>query len=324
MGKIIDEQTGQEFEEIPERWFDVVAAWVSAAYSLLVIGYLAYVVLDTWSGQYKLWPGALTKQLDVTISATVFKLIVYTAVGGGMGAAVNNLRSFVSWHAERKAFGWRFVWKYIALPPLGATLAVVVYGIIQGGMAIFNGGNVTGTAVTSLSAWATGTLAGYGSHKVFIWLDDKVNTFFKVDTKMTTVPDLAGKSEEEAKQALANAKLKVGETTRKPAPQATLVGKVIGQDPAEGTQLACDSKVDIVVGGPSEVPAPEVDGAGRNGHSVEQPAEAAAGGGKAANPENVAAAELPAEVEAGVEGAAAGGVINPPDVNNTPNGGAQG
>ena len=326
--KITDEQTGQEFEVIPERWFDVLSAWISAAYSLVVIGYLAYIVLDTWSGQYKVWPASLTGQLNTTISAVVFKLIVYTAVGGGMGAAVNNLRSFVSWHAERRAFGWRFVWKYIALPPLGATLAVLVYGIIQGGMAVFNGGTVSGTAVTSLSAWAAGTLAGYGSHKVFIWLDDKVNSLFKVETKMTTVPDLAGKSPDEAKQAIVNSNLKPGETTERPAPNPTLVGKVIGQNPAAGTDIACDSKVDIIIGKPSEIPGPEVDGAGKNGQPVkEQPAEVVAGDGNPANPENVAPAGLPgglpAEVEAAVEGAAAG-VINPPDVNNTPNGGGQG
>ena len=173
---VIDQQTGQPFAVNDERWFDVLAAWISALYSLAAIAYLAWVVLDTWSGEYKNWPASLTNQLNIKISATVFKLIVYTAVGGGMGAAVSNLRSFVSWHAERKGFGWRFVWKYISLPPLGATLAVLVYGILQGGMAVFNGGNVggTGTTVTSLSAWATGTLAGYGSHKVFIWLDEKV------------------------------------------------------------------------------------------------------------------------------------------------------
>src|SRR5262245_34043401 len=114
---IVDDQTGTAFEMIPERWFDVLSAWISAAYSLAVTGYLAYVVLDTWTEQFNVWPSSLASKLNNPI----FKLIVYTAVGGGMGAAVNNIRGFVSWHAERKAFGWRFIWKYIALPPLGAT-----------------------------------------------------------------------------------------------------------------------------------------------------------------------------------------------------------
>jgi hypothetical protein len=268
---IVDEQTGQAFEAFPEHWPDVLSAWISAAYSLVVIGYLGYVVLDTWSGQYKLWPSALTDQLNKSISETVFKLIVYTAAGGGMGAAVNNIRGFVSWHAERRAFGWRFIWKYLSLPPLGATLAVLVYGILQGGMAVFNGGNVggTGTAITSLSAWVTGTLAGYGCHKVFIWLDDKVNTLFKVDGKTTTkVPDLLGKTSEEAEKALEEAKLKAGQVTKEKTTDPAQVDKVMTQEPEAGVEIACDSRVNFSIGEPSQQASPPIDPAKPNGQET--------------------------------------------------------
>lgn len=268
---IVDEQTGQAFEALPERWFDVLSAWISAVYSLVVIGYLGYVVLDVWSEAYKLWPPWITSQIEDPGSASVFKLIVFTAVGGGMGAAVNNIRGFVSWHAERRAFGWRFIWKYLSLPPLGATLAVLVYGILQGGIAVFNGGNVggTGTALTSLSAWATGTLAGYGSHKVFIWLDDKVNTLFKVEGRtMTKVPDLVGKTSEEAEKALEEAKLKVGQVTKEQTIEPTQLGKVITQEPEAGVEIACDSKVNFSIGEPSEAAAPPLDPAQPNGQEA--------------------------------------------------------
>ncbi len=294
---IVDDQTGTAFEMIPERWFDVVSAWLSAAYSLVVIGYLAYVVLDTWSAQFNVWPASLKSQLNNPI----FKLIVYTAVGGGMGAAVNNIRGFVSWHAERKAFGWRFIWKYIALPPLGATLAVLVYGILQGGMAVINGGNVGGNggAITSLSAWVTGTLAGYGCHKVFIWLDDKVNSLFKVDTGATTkVPDLAGKTVDEATNALQDAKLRLGQTTQKEA-DPSLVGKVVDQEPVAGTEIACDSKINIAVGVSSNKGAPSPDEVKKNGQ-----------------PEKVAGE--PANTEAALAGA-----VNTLNLNNDPSGEGQ-
>ena len=256
---VTDEQTGQVFEIVPEGKIDVIAAWISIVYSLVTIGYLGWLILDTWSGQYKTWPASLTNQFDTAVSSNVFKLIIYTAVGGGMGAAINNVRGFVSWHSERRAFGWRFVWKYIALPPLGAALAVLVYGILQSGMAVFNGGAVgTPTAITSFSAWATGTLAGYGSHKVFIWLDDKVNTFFKVETKKVTVPDVVGKSPEEAKKILTDTQLSVGTSEAATSPEK--VGKVIGQSPASGTEITCDSKVVITIGvagnGPDAVTPP--------------------------------------------------------------------
>jgi PASTA domain len=169
-----------------------------------------------------------------------------------MGAAVNNLRSFVSWHAERRAFGWRFVWKYIALPPLGATLAVLVYGIIQSGMSVFNGGaSLNSSAITLFSAWATGTLAGYGSHKVFIWLDDKVNSLFKVETKKVIVPDVIGKSLAEAKQTLNDGQLRLGDVSQETS-EPQMAGKVIRQTPSGGTEIACESKVDLVIGSGSD------------------------------------------------------------------------
>jgi beta-lactam-binding protein with PASTA domain len=100
-----------------------------------------------------------------------------------------------------------------------------------------------------------------------------------------------------------------------------MIGKVVTRDPPQGAEIACDSKVDIVVGVPKAAPAPELP---KNGQPAkEEPAEAAAGDGNPGNGENIAPAGLPAEVEAAVEGAATG-VINPPDVNNPPNGGGQG
>lgn len=245
---VVDEQTGHCFQVIPEHWYDIMAAWISAAYSLAAIAYLGWVLLDTWTGQFSTWflqpvKGVLGQQVD----ANVFRLVVYTAIGGGMGAAINNIRGFLQWHAERRGFGWRFVWKYIALPPLGAALAVLVYGILQSGIAVFNGGTVNVSSITSFSAWAIGTLAGYGSHQVFIWLDDKVSSLFKVERKKVTVPDLAGKNEKEAAETLGEAKLTVGEISHTPI-EKEKIGKVIAQDPAAGAQIACESKVALTIG----------------------------------------------------------------------------
>jgi hypothetical protein len=254
--RVTDEQTGQSYEINPESKLDVVSAWISGAYSLGSIAFLAWLLLDIWSGEYSFSFLKPYKAMLVPVEGgsaplldpKVFKLVAYTAIGGGMGAAVNNIRGFIQWHAERKAFGWRFIWKYLALPPIGATLAVLVYGIIQGGIAVFNGGTIATSGITAFSAWATGTLAGYGSHKVFIWLDDKVNSLFKVEAKQVTVPDVSGKSLDDAKKVLINSKLAVGDTTDAETRNTQQIGKVIGQSPAAGTEIACDSKVSIVVG----------------------------------------------------------------------------
>ena len=253
--KVKDAQTGKDFDVIPEGTIDIVFAWISAGYSLAVIGLLTWLVLNMLYGQPS-FP-SLARILSVPTS----KLIFYTAVGGAIGASVNNLRSFIAWHAEERAFGWRFIWKYLAMPPIGGTLAVLVYGILQGGAAVMTGNSAPAdgqaSAVSSLSAWATGALAGYGSHNVFKWLDDKVNSLFKIDAKQTTIPDVNGKSLGEAKQMMADAQLKVGTVTEVPA-SADQVGKVIAQTPAAGNQSDCGSKVDLTVGvagDPSDLPA---------------------------------------------------------------------
>jgi hypothetical protein len=251
--KVKDAQTGKEFKVIHEGQIDIVFAWISAAYSLAVIVLLTWLVLNVKYGQ------PVFESLAKIVAGSTSKLIFYTAIGGAIGAAVNNLRSFIAWHAEEQAFGWRFIWKYLAMPPIGGTLAVLVYGIIQGGAAVMTGasaGDGQTTALSSLSAWATGALAGYGSHNVFKWLDDKVNSLFKIDAKQTTIPDVKGKLLEEAKQMLIDAQLKIGDVTEVTA-SSDQVGKVTAQTPAAGNKVDCGSEVDLTLGiaGPTD-PAP--------------------------------------------------------------------
>lgn len=273
--KVRDAQTGKEFEVIDEGRIDIFCAWISAAYSIAVIGFLTWLVLNMRYGQPTM---AALQSLSKILSGPTSKLIFYTAVGGAIGAAVNNLRSFIAWHAEERAFGWRFIWKYIAMPPIGGTLAMIVYGILQGGAAVMTGATApaTGqaTAVSALSAWATGALAGYGSHNVFKWLDDKVNSLFKIDAQQTTIPDVKGKLLEEARQALKDAQLKVGDITEAPA-SSDQVGKVIAQTPEAGIKVDCSSKVDLTVGiaGPTDpAPNPEEGNIPHNGQpNVNEP-----------------------------------------------------
>ena len=276
--KVRDAQTGKEFKVIHEGTIDIVFAWISAAYSLAVIGFLTWLVLNVRSEQ------PTFPSLAQILSGSTSKLIFYTAIGGGIGAAVNNLRSFIAWHAEEQAFGWRFIWKYLAMPPIGGTLAVLVYGILQGGAAVMTGNSAPAggqaSVVSSLSAWATGALAGYGSHNVFKWLDDKVNSLFKIDAQQTTIPDVTGKLLEEAKQMVINARLKVGDITETPA-SSDQVGKVIAQTPEDGITVDCGSKVDLTVGiaGPTDpAPNPEEGTIPHNGQpKVDDPATVAAG-----------------------------------------------
>ena len=64
----------------------------------------------------------------------------------------------------------------------------------------------------------------------------------------TTVPDLHGKSPDDAKAALEQAKLKLGNTTSQPVDNESDVGKVVSQNPTANSSATEGTPVDIVVG----------------------------------------------------------------------------
>jgi hypothetical protein len=162
---------------------------------------------------------------------------------------VNGIRGFVIWHAERKAFGWRFLWKYVTLPLVGMILAAIVYAAVRGGVAVFAGGVTSNgdTTIQGLSAFSIGSLTGYGSHKVFIWLDKHVNKLFKAPLAGVRVPDLIGKTQEEAEALLRDSTLNMGTVNKKPSEKPEL-NKVIDQFPPPDTMMPKGSFVDVIIG----------------------------------------------------------------------------
>src|SRR5215216_3084466 len=99
--KVKDAQTGKDFDVIPEGRIDIVFAWISAAYSLAVIGFLTWLVLNMLYGQPAAAAAAteaattaaaptasqsLAQWLAQILSGSTSKLIFYTAIGGAIGA----------------------------------------------------------------------------------------------------------------------------------------------------------------------------------------------------------------------------------------------
>jgi len=191
---IVDEQTGKSYEVVPEETWDVVMAVLSILYLVVVLVTFICLFFAIWTG-YSI-------EVD-NPKFPVLLLMAYAVVGGGIGGAVNGIRSFIGWHAEREAFKHRYVWKYISLPLIGVALAVIVYAFFRSGLVAF-GGNFAPNenfANQALAAFAIGALSGYGSRRVLIWLDRLVKKLLKIaDTDTgavgTKVPDLKGKTEE--------------------------------------------------------------------------------------------------------------------------------
>ena len=244
-----DEQTGKVFALKHESKVATTIAGISAVYLLAALAFLLWMLFDTWSRRNLLLHGIGYDQ-QVLDSGT-FRLLAFTAIAGGLGGAVDGLRSLISWHSEREAYGPRFIWRDLALPLLGATIGLIAYLALRGGVGVVNGDfsldQTTGTPV--VSAFALAAVAGFSSRQVFRWIDAQANRIFSVTAgSQAVVPDLAGRTEAEAKAVLQSWKLTLGSRTETAVSDATSASKVVQQSPPAGTVVASGSAVAVTVG----------------------------------------------------------------------------
>ncbi len=235
---VLDEQTGKTFKLIPEKPWDIIVATFSILYLILMLVVFSGLLVVVWKAQ----------SFDGDTNIAVFLLMIYAFIGGGLGGVVNGIRSFIEWHAERQAFGRRYIWKYITQPLLGAVLAAMVYAVFRSGL-VASGANFTPAdnfANQALAAFALGALAGYGSRRVLIWLKKLVERIFKTPPAIT-VPDLKGKTQLEARAALEESNLKLGEVSKEASADPNVVDKVIRQNPPAGSMTAKGTAVDITI-----------------------------------------------------------------------------
>jgi len=162
------------------RISDRAAGNLCIFYLLLILAFLSWLLFDTWISRYSLLVG-YAHQREQTL-----RLIAFTLIAGALGGVVNGLRSTLQY---RKIFDRRHTWKYLCAPWMGATLALFVYALLRSSTAAL-GGNAAGNVgnVQALSFFAIGSLVGYGSKDVFIWLDSKVAKFFQVGSDKPKKP----------------------------------------------------------------------------------------------------------------------------------------
>jgi len=117
------------------------------------------------------------------------------------------------------------------------------------------GGNAAGAGAASgndfvtqaFSAFAIGAASGYGSHKVFKWLDGHINRWFQIsEVEDVIVPELKDKMEQEAKDALQKLELNV-KVVQLDSSDESQINKVVWQSPPAGTKVPKASSVDIIV-----------------------------------------------------------------------------
>ena len=232
-----DEQSGKVYKVITEEPADRRAAVASVIYLLGNMVFFFWLLFDIWIGQYSL-ANLLGYRDTRAMASPVFRLAAYALIGGSLGGAVNGIRSFLVWHAERAAFGRRFVWKYVTLPWVGAALAVFTYALIRSGVAIFSGEGVQAATTTSqvLATFGAGALAGYGSHEVLYWLDAQVTRLFRVQPASASAdaPKTNGKTANGKKKDRKLGESKLGDLRKNGRVNGRRAMRVIGQKSPPG------------------------------------------------------------------------------------------
>jgi len=233
----VDKQTGKSYEVVPEGAWDVVVAVFSILYLVVVLVICTCLFFATWTG-YSI-------EIDDPKSP-VFLIMVYAVIGGGLGGTINGIRSFIGWHAERKAFNRRYVWKYISQPLIGVALATMVYALFRSGIVTLGGNFTPDDNFTNqvLAAFGIGAITGYGSRRTLIWLDNVVKKVFGIEIK---IPDVKGMTLEEAKAVLEKHNLVLGNISKEASDDPDTVDKVIKQNPLAGSTGKADEKVDITI-----------------------------------------------------------------------------
>jgi hypothetical protein len=244
------DEEGRTFVIVEEGPWAVCMAIVSICYLLAVLVWLFRELFFVWSGYHHGFPPFLVGR-DPNASRVdqpTFRLVSYVVIGGAMGSVVNGIRSFLSWHCDARGFGPRYIWKYVTLPFLGATLALIVFALVRGGIAAL-GGEVSLAAPSpghGFIALGIGVLSGYGARDVFVWLNIQVSKLFSTNL---IVPTVAGQNAEQAKQTLERAGFALGSAATRTTGDLKMVGLVLSQDPAAGQQAPSRSAVAITLGG---------------------------------------------------------------------------
>ena len=248
----VDELTRKAYEMETEGLVDIAAATVSILYLIAMLVFLCWQLIETFVGQNLVLNYIIPEGVD-SQKSSLLKLISCTVIAGGLGGVINGMRTFIFWHPEKRASSWRFMWKYITLPLVGAILAAIVYAITSGGIAVLSGWDFTAnedfTTRAFFAAFAIGALSGYGSRRVFKWLDAQVYKLFKtIPSDKRIVPELKDKTETKADELLKELNLKLGKVKHEVTTDPDKVGRVIKQEPAAGSIISEGASVDVIIG----------------------------------------------------------------------------
>ena len=183
-----DPMSRTTFAVVREGPLGATCAFTAFAWSIGVVLFLLWELVDIWSGRFVILAWAGFDPAACAASPT-FRQLAYLVVGGALGSALSSIRSLIFWHCSHRAFEPRFLWRYLTAPLSGAALSLLVQALIRAGTAVLGAefGAASGGGRSAMMLFAVGMLSGYGAEQVTRWLDDHVRRLFKCTNEPTVV-----------------------------------------------------------------------------------------------------------------------------------------
>ena len=128
---------------------------ILGAYTILLSGILIYLVVALWPGEKATASGSATVTLfgSALEMSPEAQLIWLVAAVAAVGSSVHTATSFADFAgARRLCRSW--VWWYILRPFIGASLALVFYFVIRGGILS------VGTTASEVNSYGVAAIAG--------------------------------------------------------------------------------------------------------------------------------------------------------------------
>lgn len=158
----------------------VIVPGILAVYLNLSLLLWGWVLLDVSTGTLNIvrWLGLVLPDNQEYIS--LLRLAFYAAIGGAIGGTVFGMQNL--WrHTTAGDFKIVFAGDYLFRQFGAATLAVVVFALVRGGILTALGTDPSTAATTtasSFSSFAIGFLSGFGSYQVINKLDELIKQAF--------------------------------------------------------------------------------------------------------------------------------------------------
>jgi hypothetical protein len=163
---------------------------VIVAYYMVIILIAFWLFLDTWSNHLSLLN--LFGLGEQALADPLLPAMVFSISGGILGSVLYNIRILFRYYLKSSSFNYRWFAKYISAPVESAAMALLVFALIQGGLALIGGPPAAEQDSTSrFASFGLGAMVGFGMRDVVGWMGNLARTMFRdADEKAQPETDL--------------------------------------------------------------------------------------------------------------------------------------